>query len=81
MVIVPKTVALLDACVLYPPSLRDLLMRLAAARVDENLHEIAFGHGYLYPKQRPAKDRGRAYSTRLSSTSERSVTGTCPPAR
>ena len=29
----PKIVALLDACVLYPPSLRDLLMRLAAARV------------------------------------------------
>lgn len=29
----PKIVALLDACVLYPPSLRDLLMRLAAARI------------------------------------------------
>ena len=26
---VPKIVALLDACVLYPPSLRDLLMRVA----------------------------------------------------
>ncbi len=25
----PKTVAVLDACVLYPPSLRDLLMRVA----------------------------------------------------
>ncbi len=29
----PKTVAVLDACVLYPPSLRDLLMWLAASRV------------------------------------------------
>src|SRR5579875_3663997 len=28
---VPKTVAVLDACVLYPASLRDLLMRLAIA--------------------------------------------------
>ena len=42
--VVPKTVALLDACVLYPPSLRDLLMRLAAARVyaprwTEEIHE------------------------------------------
>ena len=26
-----KTIAVLDACVLYPPSLRDLLMRLAVA--------------------------------------------------
>ena len=33
MVAVPKTVAVLDACILYPPSLRDLLMWLAAARV------------------------------------------------
>jgi hypothetical protein len=32
-VIVPKTVAVLDACVLYPPSLRDLLMWLASVRV------------------------------------------------
>lgn len=31
----PKTVALLDACVLYPPSLRDLLMRVAVAGVYE----------------------------------------------
>jgi len=27
----PKTIAVLDACVLYPPSLRDLLMRAAVA--------------------------------------------------
>ena len=27
----PKTIAVLDACVLYPPSLRDLLLRLAVA--------------------------------------------------
>ena len=27
----PKIVAVLDACVLYPPSLRDLLMRIAVA--------------------------------------------------
>ena len=31
----PKTIALLDACVLYPPSLRDLLMRVAVAGVYE----------------------------------------------
>ena len=31
----PQTVALLDACVLYPPSLRDLLMRVAVAGVYE----------------------------------------------
>lgn len=31
IVATPKTVAVLDACVLYPPSLRDLLMRLAVA--------------------------------------------------
>jgi len=31
----PKTVALLDACVLYPPSLRDLLMRVAVVGVYE----------------------------------------------
>ncbi len=30
-----KTVALLDACVLYPPSLRDLLMRVAAMGIYE----------------------------------------------
>ena len=30
-----KTIALLDACVLYPPSLRDLLMRVAVAGVYE----------------------------------------------
>lgn len=40
---VPKTVALLDACVLYPPSLRDLLMWLATVeayepRVTEDIH-------------------------------------------
>lgn len=27
----PKAIAVLDACVLYPPSLRDLLMRIAVA--------------------------------------------------
>lgn len=32
-VVVPKTAAVLDACILYPPSLRDLLMWLAATRV------------------------------------------------
>ena len=32
-VALPKTVAVLDACVLYPPSLRDLLMWLAATRL------------------------------------------------
>ncbi len=32
-VAVPKTVAVLDACILYPPSLRDLLMWLAATHV------------------------------------------------
>ncbi len=31
----PKTVAVLDACVLYPPSLRDLLMWLATIRAYE----------------------------------------------
>ena len=31
----PKIVAILDACVLYPPSLRDLLMWLATVRVYE----------------------------------------------
>lgn len=31
----PKTVAVLDACVLYPPSLRDLLMRVAGDGVYE----------------------------------------------
>lgn len=40
----PKTVALLDACVLYPPSLRDLLMWLATVgayepRWTEEIHE------------------------------------------
>lgn len=30
---VPKTIAVLDACILYPPSLRDLLMWLASTRV------------------------------------------------
>ena len=30
---VPKIIAVLDACILYPPSLRDLLMWLASARV------------------------------------------------
>lgn len=38
----PRTVALLDACVLYPPSLRDLLMRVAGAyepRWTEQIHE------------------------------------------
>ena len=30
---VPKTIAILDACVLYSPSLRDLLMWLASIRV------------------------------------------------
>ena len=39
----PKTVAILDACVLYPPSLRDLLMWLAsveayAPRMTEAIH-------------------------------------------
>ena len=39
----PRTVALLDACVLYPPSLRDLLMWLAAVgayapRLTEDIH-------------------------------------------
>lgn len=39
----PKTVAVLDACVLYPPSLRDLLMWLAtveayAPRMTEAIH-------------------------------------------
>ncbi len=29
----PRTIAVLDACILYPPSLRDLLMWLAASRV------------------------------------------------
>ncbi len=33
IVLAPKTVAVLDACVLYPPSLRDMLMWLASARV------------------------------------------------
>ena len=33
MLTVAKTVAVLDACILYPPSLRDLLMWLAATRV------------------------------------------------
>lgn len=32
-VTVPKTVAVLDACILYPPSLRDLLMWLASVRI------------------------------------------------
>ncbi len=32
-VAVPRTVAVLDACILYPPSLRDLIMWLAASRV------------------------------------------------
>lgn len=41
---VPKTVAVLDACVLYPPSLRDLLMWLATVlvyepRLTEEIHE------------------------------------------
>lgn len=31
----PKTIAVLDACILYPPSLRDLLMRVAVAGVYE----------------------------------------------
>lgn len=31
----PKIIAVLDACVLYPPSLRDLLMRVAVAHVYE----------------------------------------------
>ncbi len=40
----PKTVAVLDACVLYPPSLRDLLMRVAVAgayepRWTEQIHD------------------------------------------
>lgn len=40
---VPKTVAVLDACVLYPPSLRDLLMWLATVliyepRLSEEIH-------------------------------------------
>ncbi len=40
---VPVTIALLDACVLYPPSLRDLLMRLASfgaysPRITEDIH-------------------------------------------
>lgn len=30
---VPKTIAVLDACILYPPSLRDLLMWLASVRI------------------------------------------------
>ena len=39
----PKTIAVLDACVLYPPSLRDLLMWLAAVgayapRMTEDIH-------------------------------------------
>ena len=39
-----KTIAVLDACVLYPPSLRDLLMRVAVAgacepRWTEQIHE------------------------------------------
>ena len=39
----PKTIAVLDACVLYPPSLRDLLMWLAtveayAPRLTEDIH-------------------------------------------
>lgn len=43
MIPVPTTVAVLDACVLYPPSLRDLLMWLAtvrvyAPRVTEDIH-------------------------------------------
>ncbi len=42
-VAVPNTVAVLDACILYPPSLRDLLMWLAsarsyAARLTEDIH-------------------------------------------
>lgn len=41
--IMPKTVAVLDACVLYPPSLRDLLMWLATVeayepRMTEDIH-------------------------------------------
>lgn len=32
---VPKTIAVLDACVLYPPSLRDLLMWVAVAGIYE----------------------------------------------
>lgn len=40
----PKTIAVLDACVLYPPSLRDLLMRAAVAgayapRWTEQIHD------------------------------------------
>jgi hypothetical protein len=32
---VPETIAVLDACVLYPPSLRDLLMRVAGDGIYE----------------------------------------------
>ena len=35
ILVVPKTIAVLDACVLYPPSLRDLLMRVAVVGIYE----------------------------------------------
>lgn len=43
-VVVPRIVAVLDACVLYPPSLRDLLMRVAVVgayepRWTEEIHD------------------------------------------
>lgn len=57
----PKTAAVLDACILYPPSLRDLLMWLAADRVyaprwteqihDEWIRNVLAGNPDVTPAQ------------------------------
>ena len=60
------TVAVLDACILYPPSLRDLLMRVAAVgayepRMTDDIHDEWIRHVLAdHPEVTPAQlDRTR----------------------